>query len=133
LTVTPATTGPTPINPVALGYIAHMAEGNSWKTALTIVNLLDTQQRLTVKFGAEGRGAASLPVPIAGVGTFPGVYFDLAGNGSGILETAGTSANLATGWISIEGPANGFGAMAVFRSVNSGRPDARPPVPCDST
>ncbi len=121
LTVTPATSIPTPINPVALGYIAHIAEGGGWKTALTVVNLQETAQRLTVKFWSDS--GRELPLPIAGVGTYSGVYFDLPANGSGTLETTGAGTAVLTGWISIEGAASGFGAMAVFRSSGAGRPD----------
>ena len=63
------------------------------------------------------------------MGSYSGVYFDLAGNGSGNLETAGTSASLSTGWISIEGQANGFGGLAVFRSSAAGRPDTEATSP----
>ena len=127
LNVTPATVVPTPITPIALGYIAHVADGNSWKTALTVVNLQDVQQQITVKFWSDtGR---ELPLPIDGVGTYSGVNFLLPGNGSGSLETTGAGTSTATGWISVQGSANGFGAMAVFRSIGADRPDAEATSP----
>jgi len=123
--------GPPPVIPpttppsVSTGYIPHIADGAEWKTTITVVNLLNVPQRVTLNFWASSGVRWSLP--IAGGGFSQQTSFDLQPNASGFLETAGIAAVVSTGWATVEGSvsgSSGVGASAIFRSHVNGRQDS---------
>jgi len=125
------TIGAAPITPPSTtpmssaGYIAHIADGAEWKTTITVVNLLNVPQRITLSFWAnDGKKWA---LPIAGGPALEQKFFDLQPNASGFLETSGSAAVVSTGWATVDGSVSGsggVGASAVFRNHAIGRADS---------
>jgi len=107
------------------GYIAHIADGGGWKTAITVVNLLSVPQKVTLSFYGDSGQKWSLPV--LGSSAAQQKSFDLQPNASGFLETAGSATGVLTGWATVEGSVSGstgVGASAIFRSHTAGRQDS---------
>jgi hypothetical protein len=90
------------------GYIAHIADGGGWKTAITVVNLLSVPQKITLSFYGDSGQKWSLPV--LGSSAAQQKSFDLQPNASGFLETAGSATSVSTGWATSKG-------RSVVRSV----------------
>jgi hypothetical protein len=122
LTVTAGSTPTTPpivsSAPASVGYIAHIADGGSWSTVITVLNLAATAQRISLFFWSDSGQA--FPLQVVGISnTVSSVYFDLPPNGVGILQTLGALPNVATGWLSLSSTVGAFGASAVFQQVSS--------------
>jgi hypothetical protein len=130
LTVKPGQTGGPQPSSGPDGRIAHIADGSSWRTLVTVVNLLNSPQRITIHFWSDS--GQPLALPVVGVGRFAEIYWDLPAYGEGLLQTTGESNGVATGWANItssSGLSNSFGATAVFQSHVDGRQDSEATSP----
>ena len=79
---------------VSLRTIPHIVDGGGWKTSISVMNLANLAQRVTVNFWSDqGR---SLSLPVVAVGPASSIYFDLPANGLGVLETTGSAAGEST-------------------------------------
>lgn len=92
--------------------LAQLANGEGWRTMVTLVNLENVPATATVWFVSDFGDPLSLP--IVGLGTYPGVSFTIPVNGSGTFETAGGTGAVTQGWAFIESNQR-VGAMAIFR------------------
>lgn len=130
LTIKPGqTSGPQP-SIGADGRIAHIADGGSWRTLVTVVNLLNSPQRITIHFWSDS--GQPLALPVVRVGRFAEIYWDLPAYGEGLLQTTGESNGVATGWANITGSSglsNAFGATVVFQRHADGRQDSEATSP----
>jgi len=99
--------------------IAQVADGDGWKTVITVVNLDDTAASFTLKFyGDDG-----MPVVFATTtGTGNSISGSIAPRGLSTIETSGTAVALTQGWAYLDTPAT-VGGTAIFRRVLAGQPN----------
>ena len=112
------------------GALSHIADGGSWKTIITVVNLSDQPRNASLLFWDSSGNPMMLP--IVGIGTNARIDLSLAANGDAIVETAGIhDAATQVGWASILSDfPNDIGAIAVFRNhISDRRADQEAAVP----
>jgi hypothetical protein len=116
----PVTTNRDLSAPIGRRIIAQVADGQNWKTTLSLVN------------GDSAFGTAKVNF-YQGTGDPLGLVFDQIGSGTSVVSkvpsvgaisysTSGVSANLAQGWAELSG-SQGFRGEAIFRQSAPGRPD----------
>lgn len=105
------------------GFLAQIADGDSWKTTITLINRGRTLSAYSVKFYRQDGAPAEVRLA---ANTKP-VIGTLAVGASATIETAGTG-SLVEGWASISG-SPGLAGLAVFRLRGEGRSDAEAVVP----
>jgi len=91
------------------------------------MNLANIAQRVTVNFWSdEGR---SLSLPVVSFGTASSIYFDLAANGLGVLETVGSvGGSSISGWATVTSTSTAA-VSAVFRRRIGTQPDSEAASP----
>lgn len=100
--------------------IAQIADGDMWKTTVTLLNGEVTPGFMSLNFY---RGDGTLfPVPFERIGTGSTVEGTVSASGSALLSTAGIANVLAQGWVELAG-SQGVGGLAIFRQRVPGRPD----------
>jgi hypothetical protein len=108
----------------------HIADGGSWKTIVTIINLADQPRSATLFFWSNNGNPLTLPV--VGIGPTPGVNFTLAAHGVAIVETAGIhSVATQVGWASVISDfPDDIDGSAVFKNhISDGVADQEAAVP----
>jgi hypothetical protein len=108
-----------PTNGPPFGVIPHLAAGGPWQTTITVVNTTSSPATVYILFW--GDDGSSLNLPVAGLGPVPGVQFNLAANGSGVLQTNASGANTLSGWASFYSDSSGINAIEVFQNQTSGQ------------
>jgi hypothetical protein len=94
--------------------IPHFIDGQSWQTAITVVNLENHATSFDVLFFQDD--GSDLYVPVVGLGVVRGVNVSLATAGTLTFETDGTNPALGSGWALLSQPNNdSVGSFAVFR------------------
>jgi hypothetical protein len=101
------------------GVIAQVADGGSWKTIVTLVNVDNSVGAYVIKFYADDGSSMTLPTTAGTMNTIAGT---LPVNGSVVIETAGTAGVLSQGWALVS-TTNNITGNAIFRQTVSGRPD----------
>ena len=103
------------------GALSHIADGGSWKTIITVVNLSNQPRNASLLFWDSSGNPMMLP--IEGIGTNARIDLSLAANGNATVETAGIhDAPTQVGWASILSDfPDDIGAIAVFRNHISDR------------
>ncbi len=125
-----ACTGPEPLQ--RMGVLTHLASGGGWKTTMMLVNLASAQIAVRLNLWSDDGTPLTLPLsfPQTGEGSARAATIDrrIPANGSVIVETESTAAEIATGWVEVlgSGPVSGF---AIFRSVPEGRAASEGTVP----
>jgi len=99
--------------------IAHMVDGDGWKTIITVVNLDDTAASFTLKFYADD-GTPVVYATTNGTGT--SIFGTIPPHGASTIETNGTATALTQGWAYVDTPAT-VGGTAIFRRVLPGQPN----------
>jgi hypothetical protein len=100
--------------------ISQLADGDTWKTTIAIVNADLDQAPISLRFfGGNGR---DLPLDLVTLGQTPAVFGSFPGLGSTQLATTGTSRSLSQGWSELRTSKN-LSGFAVFRQKNEGRPE----------
>jgi hypothetical protein len=112
------------------GALSHIADGGSWKTIITVVNLSDQPRNASLLFWDSS--GSPMMLTIVGIGTTARIDLSLAANGAATVETAGIH-NAATqvGWALVlsDFPSD-IGAIAVFRNhISDGLADQEAAVP----
>jgi hypothetical protein len=103
------------------GVLPQVADGNYWKTTVTVVNMDDEPAQYKLQFFRSGGSELFLDFVGLGRGSF--VYGTLPVNGSFVIETTGTSNPPVQGFAVLTSPnyktVNGYG---IFRQRIPGRP-----------
>lgn len=107
------------------GVIAQVADGGSWKTIITLVNVDKTVGAYIIKFYADNGSPLALPTTAGNSSTIAGT---LPVNGSVVIETAGTAAALSQGWALVT-TTNDISGNAIFRRTIAGRLDFEASMP----
>jgi hypothetical protein len=85
--------------------LAQVADGGGWQTTITVLNLRSTPTTFSVIcYGDNGSPQA---FSWAGVGVYSSLYGSLAGSGSLVFRTVGTSSATSQGWCDVESPGSG--------------------------
>lgn len=94
--------------------LPHIADGDYWKTSITLVNMDTDPAQYALTF--RQNGGAPLVLDFVGLGQGSVITGTLPVNGSVVIETAGTSPTLSQGFAILESPnfknVNGYG---IFR------------------
>jgi hypothetical protein len=100
--------------------IPHLADGETWKTRLTLLNGFNSAVVAQVRFYSSNGNPLSLDLVQSG--RVNNVNRNLAAGGSTVIETTGADPAVSVGWAEIlsTGPVSGF---AVFRQRVPGRLD----------
>jgi hypothetical protein len=99
--------------------IAHLVDGDGWKTIITLVNLDDTPSSFTLKFYGDDGMPVVCPTTS---GTASSITGTIAPRGSSTIETIGTAVSLTQGWAYLDTPST-VGGTAIFRRVLPGQPN----------
>ena len=106
-------------------YVPHLADGGSWTTLFTIVNLSDNNPGTgTLKF--HGEDGSPLTIPLTGTsGTVSQVPINLPPNASMVVETAGSGAATRQGWVELNDQSvpSALSLTAVFHNHVPNYPD----------
>jgi hypothetical protein len=107
------------------GVIAQVADGASWKTIITLVNVDTGVGAYVIDFYADDGSPLVLATTAGNSSSIAGT---LPVNGSVVIETAGTAANLSQGWARVT-TTNKITGNAIFRQSVPGRPDFEASMP----
>ena len=110
-----------------VGIIPHLAAGGSWQIVITVVNTTTTPASATLLFWSDDGSA--LKLPRVGIGSTPGVQFNLAANGSATVQTNASGGIVLSGWASIYSNSTGINATEVYRRQVAGLPNFEASVP----
>jgi len=103
--------------------LPQVADGNYWKTTITLVNMDDEPADYRLRFFRSGGGTTPLTLDFVGLGRVSVVSGRLPMNGSVVIETTGMSDPPVTGFALLDSPnytnVNGYG---IFRQRIPGRP-----------
>jgi hypothetical protein len=102
-----------------------VADGGSWKTIITLVNVDNSVGAYVIKFYADDGSPMTLPTTAGTTNTIAGT---LPANGSIVIETAGTAGVLSQGWALVS-TTNNITGNAIFRQTVPGRPDFEASMP----
>lgn len=103
--------------------IAHVADGGTWSTSVTLTNLESRTVRANVLFFRDD--GSDLPLPVVGQGTVRGLRITLGPAASLTFNTAGVAGAVSSGWMYIlkERVDDGIGGFCVLRQRSSSRGD----------
>lgn len=109
--------------------IPQFVDGDSWLTAITLVNLENHPVSFDVLFFADD--GTDLVVPVVGQGLVRGMQYTLPLAGSATFQTAGTGLSLSSGWalLSQANTTDSIGMFAIFRQALPGRQAQEAVVP----
>lgn len=99
--------------------ITHIADGGSWKTSITLINLSQAKTATyTLKFYGDSGAAKSFP--FEGVGNASTLTGTLPAGGSTVIKTTGTGAATTQGWAQFDffSTTDSVGGWAVFTNGN---------------
>jgi hypothetical protein len=99
---------------------AQIADGNNWKTSVTVLNGDVTPSTALGNF-YTGNGSL-LTLNFDDLGAANALQSTIQPGGSATASTTGTSANLSQGWLALSG-AHALGGLAIFRQRVAGIPD----------
>ena len=110
--------------------ITHLADGGSWKTSITLINLSQDKPAVyTLKFYGDSGVAQSFS--FEGIGSASILTGTMSAGGSTVIKTTGTSAVTTQGWAQFDylGTTDSVGGFAVFTNSNGNEAA----VPLEST
>jgi hypothetical protein len=107
------------------GVIAQVADGASWKTIITLVNVDTGVGAYVIDFYSDNGSPMTLPTT---AGTASSIAGALPVGGSVVIESAGTAADLAQGWALVT-TTNKIAGNAIFRQRVADRPDFEASLP----
>jgi hypothetical protein len=122
----PLSTDPRPTTQV----ISQVADGDGWKTTITLVNLDTVPAPFTLRFWAQNGTALSIP-QLAG-GSSDVIEGTIPVGGTRVIETLGGTSALVQGWAELSGT-RAIGGLAVFRQRVTGRADQEAAVTLTAT
>jgi hypothetical protein len=99
--------------------ITHLADGGSWKTSITLINLSQTKAAtFTLKF--YGDSGVTQSFSFEGIGNTSTLTGTLSAGGSTVIKSAGTSAVTTQGWAQFDysSTTDSVGGFAVFTNSN---------------
>jgi len=99
--------------------ITHIADGGSWKTSITLINLSQAKTATyTLKFYGDSGAAQSFP--FEGIGNASTLTGTLSAGGSTVIKTTGTNAVTTQGWAQFDyfSTTDSVGGFAVFTNGN---------------
>jgi hypothetical protein len=108
------------------GVIAQFVDGGSWKSIITLINIDTVPGSYTLRFYADNGSPMTIQTTDGTGTTLTGI---IAGSGSHVIQTAGTSATLSQGWALLEVGNRNIGGAAIFRQSIPGRPDFEASLP----
>ncbi|MEN6533289.1 MAG: hypothetical protein ABFD89_06475 [Bryobacteraceae bacterium] len=108
--------------------LPHIADGNGWKTLITLVNMDSEAVEYALTFHSSG-SSALWSLDLAGVGKVNTVSGTIPIGGSVFFETTNPPGATATGWAQLENNYNNIGGMAVFRFSPGDLQDTEAVVP----
>ena len=122
---------PQSISSTSHGVVSQIADGTSWITSITLVNLEDSPSEYQVDFYDDSGNPMKLDFT---AGSWSSVSGTLAVNGSIVIETTGESSVLKQGYAIVNDTicCPHLGGHAVFRNHIPGRPDTEAVVPLSS-
>jgi hypothetical protein len=116
--------------------VSQIASGGGWKTTLTLVNLLATQNSVRVAFRGDDGRSLSLPLVVTQLGTQQAasgssVERTLQPGATLLIESEAPSSATVAGWAEVisSGPVAGF---AIFRQRGSDGRDSEGTAPVES-
>ena len=111
--------------------LPQVADGDGWKTSITLVNMDTQPAQYTLHFLRNG--GSPLVLDFVNIGARSTISGTLPVNGSVVIETRGTSHTLSQGFARLESPndmyVNGYG---IFRQKVAGRLDFEAVTPFSS-
>jgi len=110
------------------GAVAQIADGDGWKTTITMVNLDPTIAPYTLTFYADNGSLLSLTTSLGTSATFSG---SIPPNGSVTIATAGFQTALSQGWAAMSTSAR-IGGTVYFQRVALGQPNYEASEPIDT-
>jgi len=110
------------------GAVAQVADGDGWRTTITIVNLDPTIAPYTLTFYADNGSLLSLTTSLGTSATFSG---SIPPNGSVTIATAGLQTALSQGWAAL-GTSARIGGTVYFQRVALGQPNYEASEPIDT-
>lgn len=99
--------------------ITHVADGGSWKTAITLINL--SQDKMApFQLNFYGDSGAAQSFSFEGIGNASTVTGTIPAGGSTVVKTTGTNAVTTQGWAQFieSSTTNSIGGWAVFTNSN---------------
>lgn len=99
--------------------ITHLADGGSWKTSITLINLSQDKPAVyTLKFYGDSGVAQSFS--FEGIGSASTLTGTISAGGSTVIKTTGTSPVTTQGWARFDylGTTDSVGGFAVFTNGN---------------
>jgi hypothetical protein len=126
----PAAASPTPRVVVFTGdrVIPQFVDGDTWQTAITVVNLENHATSFDVLFFDDN--GFNLDVPVSGLGVVHGVTISLQTAGTFTFQTTGSTFNLAADWALLsQSNSDSVGIFAIFRQTVAGRQAQEAVVP----
>jgi triacylglycerol esterase/lipase EstA (alpha/beta hydrolase family) len=117
----------TPPPPVVLPrVIAHLANGQGWKTTILLVNTDTQPQPFTLSFLASD--GTPLVLPLGADGTTSSFTATIPPGQLRVLQTDGSGNSLAEGWANFSA-ANTVGGTVIFTAQSNGQPPSEAAVP----
>ncbi len=99
--------------------ITHLADGGSWKTSITLINL-SQDKAAAFKLDFYGDSGAAQSFSFEGIGNASTVTGNIPAGGSTVIKTTGTSAVTTQGWAQFDyfNTTDSVGGWAVFTNSN---------------
>ncbi|HEY3440912.1 MAG TPA: hypothetical protein VGK29_09180 [Paludibaculum sp.] len=101
--------------------LSQLADGQSWQTTITLVNMENAQSDFTLRFYAQDGSLLRLPIE-GNPGRLEAYQGVIPPGGSRTIRTAGTDAALSQGWAELE-TTHQIGGVGIFRQRIAGSPD----------
>lgn len=101
--------------------LSQLADGDSWQTTITLVNMESTQAAFTLRFYDQAGNVLRLPIE-GNPGRLEAYEGIIPAGGSRTIRTAGTDATLSQGWAELE-TVRQIGGLGIFRQRVADRPD----------
>lgn len=108
--------------------LPHIADGNGWKTLITLVNTRSVDVQYTLAFHSSPAGQP-WKLNIAGLGAVSTISGTIPIGGSVFLETTNPPGATSVGWAELEDNYDRVAGMAVFRFSPEGLQDTEAVVP----
>jgi hypothetical protein len=110
--------------------IAHLANGQGWKTTILLVNTDTQPQPFSLSFWSSQ--GAPLVLPLGADGTASSLIGKIQPGQLRVIQTDGSGDSLAAGWASL-GAADKVGGTVIFTAQSTGQPPSEAAVPLSST